>query len=103
MKPHKLILIIFIPTLCCTATGMAVGAPDEHAGKSTDEKSAVETGRTAGAVKEMEGERCPVMGLPINKSYSYTYRGIRYYFCCPACIETFKADPEKYMDKKASN
>ncbi|MBF0123435.1 MAG: YHS domain-containing protein [Candidatus Omnitrophica bacterium] len=27
---------------------------------------------------------------------AYEYNGKIYNFCCPGCIATFKADPEKY-------
>ncbi len=42
---------------------------------------------------------CPVMGGKINKKYYADYKGKRVYFCCPACIRTFKKDPEKYIKK----
>ena len=62
--------------------------------KPTDTAAKAEEG-----IKEMEGNICLVMGMPIDKKYSYTYRGTIYYFCCPACITEFKADPEKYIKK----
>ena len=40
---------------------------------------------------------CPVMGNKIDKTYFADYKGKRIYFCCPACIEPFNKDPEKYM------
>jgi YHS domain-containing protein len=42
---------------------------------------------------------CPVMGGNINKEVSTDYQGQRVYFCCPACIEVFKKDPEVYLKK----
>ena len=42
---------------------------------------------------------CPVMGGEINKEIYTDHKGKRIYFCCEACIETFKQDPEKYLDK----
>ena len=42
---------------------------------------------------------CPVMGGAINKEYITEYRGKKVYFCCPACINKFKAEPEKYAAK----
>lgn len=50
-------------------------------------------------IKEMEGNVCPVMGMPIDKKYNYTYRGTIYYFCCPSCVGEFKTAPEKYIKK----
>lgn len=42
---------------------------------------------------------CPVMGGNLNKDVYLDYKGQRIYFCCPACIEVFKKDPEKYLQK----
>jgi YHS domain-containing protein len=40
---------------------------------------------------------CPVEGGKVNKSVYTDYQGKRIYFCCSACIDQFKANPEKYM------
>lgn len=66
-------------------------AQEEHAGHVHAEGTP--------ALKEMEGNICPVMAGPIDKKYNYTYKGTIYYFCCPACLGDFKADPEKYAAK----
>lgn len=29
----------------------------------------------------------------------YEYKGKTYSFCCPMCVEEFKRDPEKYIEK----
>ena len=42
---------------------------------------------------------CPVMGGEINKEVYTDYEGKRVYFCCPGCLEKFKADPETYIQK----
>ncbi|MFB3815481.1 MAG: YHS domain-containing protein [Terriglobales bacterium] len=44
----------------------------------------------------------PVCGMAVNleKAVKYEYKGKTYYFCCDACMEAFKADPEKYLAKK---
>lgn len=42
---------------------------------------------------------CPVMGQKINKQYYVDYNGKRVHFCCAACIQEFKKNPEKYMEK----
>lgn len=43
--------------------------------------------------------KCPVMGGTINKDIYADYEGKRVYFCCEACISTFKKDPAKYVKK----
>ena len=41
---------------------------------------------------------CPIMdGNPINKAVFTEYQGQKVYFCCPGCIDKFKAEPEKYV------
>lgn len=44
---------------------------------------------------------CPVSGEKINQDLkaSYEYKGKIYNFCCAACIDEFKKDPEKYIKK----
>ena len=55
--------------------------------------------------KTMSQQICPVMtfgdlGCSVTKNDIYTdYHGKRIYFCSKACRETFKKDPEKYIEK----
>jgi YHS domain-containing protein len=44
-------------------------------------------------------EVCPVMGGKINKDVYTDYQGMRVFFCCPACIDVFKKDPEGHLKK----
>lgn len=45
------------------------------------------------------------MVKPVNRSVSIVWEGDsshaakRIYFCCPGCVERFKADPAKYIHK----
>ena len=39
---------------------------------------------------------CPIMGKAIDKAVSTEYQGQKVYFCCPGCIDKFKAEPAKY-------
>jgi YHS domain-containing protein len=43
---------------------------------------------------------CPVSGEEIGKgtNITYEYKGKTYRFCCPACVDEFKNDPEKYIE-----
>ncbi len=67
-----------------------------HAAPTADEKP---------AMNEMQHDTtnsqtvCPVSGEPVSKDskITYTYKGTVYRFCCPACLESFKKDPEKYI------
>ncbi len=44
---------------------------------------------------------CPVSGEKIDEKMkaTYEYEGKVYNFCCPSCVEEFKKDPEKYIQK----
>jgi YHS domain-containing protein len=46
-----------------------------------------------------EQTTCPVMGGPIDKNIFIEYQGKKVYFCCASCLDTFKANPEKYISK----
>jgi YHS domain-containing protein len=46
--------------------------------------------------------QCPVMGTKFKVeegSIAADYNGKTYYLCCPGCVEPFKNDPEKYLNK----
>jgi Cu+-exporting ATPase len=32
-----------------------------------------------------------------NAAATYVYQGKSYYFCMPGCMESFAAEPEKYL------
>jgi len=50
------------------------------------------------AVKEAKVQTiCPVEGGKINKKIFVDVKGKRIYMCCSGCIESVKADPDKYM------
>ena len=40
---------------------------------------------------------CPITGEPIDRKFFTYYKGRGIYFCCESCIETFNADPDKYL------
>ena len=49
--------------------------------------------------------RDPVCGMTVDTAtaqHKYSYGRNLYYFCCPHCVEKFKADPEKYLTKPAA-
>lgn len=53
------------------------------------------------AVEKVENMQtvCPVMGGEINKEVFVDHEGSRIYFCCQACVDTFKKDPDTYLKK----
>ena len=46
---------------------------------------------------------CPVSGEKIGQGglapATYEYQGKVYNLCCPACVDEFKKDPDKYIEK----
>lgn len=45
----------------------------------------------------------PVCGMevdPKSTKYSMEYKGTSYYFCSDYCLNSFKSNPEKYLDKR---
>ena len=46
-----------------------------------------------------EQTTCPVMGGAIDKTIFVEYKGKKVYFCCKGCVDTFQANPEKYLAK----
>jgi len=44
---------------------------------------------------------CPVSGQKIDEKtkVAYNYKGKTYNFCCTNCVEEFKKDPVKYINK----
>lgn len=63
---------------------------------------------TMGAHKKHEEESqavgnkiCPVSGQKIDEKtkVTYNYKGKTYNFCCTSCVEEFKKDPVKYINK----
>ncbi len=49
----------------------------------------------------VDNKVCPVLNEKIDErnKTTYEYEGKIYNFCCAACIEDFKKDPEKYIKK----
>jgi len=69
----------------------------EHAAHEHAATTAKPEGEVTSA--EIEQTICPVMEMKIDKNIFIEHKGKKVYFCCPACIEKFKAEPEKYIAK----
>ena len=44
---------------------------------------------------------CHMNVMPATAAGKYDYKGKTYYFCCPRCVERFKATPEKFLSTAA--
>lgn len=60
-------------------------------------KAPVEEKKTEDAVNTI----CPISGEKIDETakFTYEYKGKVYALCCQVCLEEFKKDPEKYIEK----
>lgn len=70
----------------------------EHGNKAAiGQDSASEKAKGNATVAEV----CVVSGEEIDEKtkISHEYKGKSYSFCCSECLEDFKKDPEKYIDK----
>ncbi|MFC1658360.1 YHS domain-containing protein [Candidatus Omnitrophota bacterium] len=101
-----LLLIGFVCVV--TAFAQCAGQAKAETSKAGEMMAASSVETEAGATDNPEtsgGEVvntvCPVMGKPVSKDTPYTivYAGKKIGFCCAACLESFKKNPEEYMDK----
>ena len=86
--PKKAILL-----LIAVFTAMAV-ADDSAATKEESVKKSCCAEKT-----EKVQTTCPVMGGEIKKDIYLDHEGNRIYFCCQACVEKFREDPDTYLKK----
>ena len=102
----KAILVVagVAPALLFFAAGCSKEEPtakppqsEQMMGHAEEMAATAEETVMAGAIEQ---KTCPVMeGNPINPNIFVEYKGKKVYFCCAACPEKFKADPEKYLSK----
>ena len=62
-------------------------------------EQAADAAQGAKAEAVLAQKTCPVMGGAINKAIFVDHNGRRVYFCCAACVDAFKKDPQKYLAK----
>jgi len=91
-----LVLAVLVVQGCKKSEPETPPAPAEPA---KDTAAKLETESASAVAKATEQTSCPVMGNPINKDVCTDYKGQKVYFCCPACVDKFKAEPEKYLSK----
>ncbi len=76
-----------------------VVAHAEHKKEAAGEKakSSAEGKKTEDAVNTI----CPVSGekIDVTAKLMYEYKGKVYALCCQVCLEEFKKNPEKYIEK----
>ncbi|MDP2912390.1 MAG: YHS domain-containing protein [Candidatus Omnitrophota bacterium] len=67
------------------------------------EKGAKSRGVAASGAEKVNNKVCPITGSKVDMKNPVTYEheGKVYNFCCPMCIDEFKKDPKKYIEKIA--
>jgi YHS domain-containing protein len=90
-----------IPAICIAAMmiSASIAAQSATAAKADSSKTA---STPAEHPKLKPQTTCPVQGGPIHKKLFADYKGKRIYVCCPDCIDSVKANPQKYIDKLKS-
>ncbi len=85
MKKIFLFLIAGLLVLGISGISFAQETVNQEAGKAVDAGNKI----------------CPVSGEKIEEGTkaTYEYNGKIYNFCCTSCIEEFKKEPEKYIQK----
>lgn len=89
----KILLVLLTLAILVSLNNQPVRAQDKSSWPTV--KNEVSESTDAG------NKICPVSGDKINKETkaTYEYEGKIYNFCCPMCIEEFKKDPQKYINK----
>jgi hypothetical protein len=84
-----------IPAVCIAAAIMSASV----FAKSTTSAKA-DNAKPAASVTNLKPQTtCPVLGDPIDKKLYVDYKDKRIYVCCAGCIDSVKANPQKYIDK----
>ncbi len=88
------LIILGLAVFSSVAFAMSCGADMNHEGHGKapqEESAAVDAGNKI----------CPVTGEKIDEATkaTYEYEGKIYNFCCAMCIDEFKKEPQKYIDK----
>ena len=78
-------------TFCCPMCDEKLKAePDKYFKKAAEE----------GVLFENIQTNCPVSGEELKeKSLFIDHEGRRVYFCCQSCVDSFKGDPDKYLEQ----
>ena len=105
------LFVASIPPAACGGPAQKSAADPGYGAKSAEATATTPEAPVAGAVKPLgeakvgDKTRCAVMNhefVVTEQSPKVEYEGKTYYFCCPGCVEQFKADPKKYLSKPQS-
>ncbi|MDD5674652.1 MAG: heavy metal-binding domain-containing protein [Chitinivibrionales bacterium] len=84
-----------VPVACTVAAIMTASIVGQ-----TTKSGQADTVKKVAAAKQLKPQTtCPIQGEIINKKLFVDYKGKRIYVCCPSCMDSVKANPEKYIAK----
>ncbi len=91
------LIILILAVLILAGSGLVFAGR----GWCDQETTASDDSSVKSKVIDVSNKICPVLGEPINEDNkaTYEYQGKIYNFCCTSCVEAFKKDPQKYIDK----
>jgi YHS domain-containing protein len=93
-----IMLVSFASAMLLFLNGCKKSEPQTSMTSVESTKESAEPAKEA-VTAAIEQTACPVMGGAIDKTVFTEYKGKKVYFCCPGCIEEFKANPEQYVAK----
>jgi hypothetical protein len=96
----------FIVALGILTVSGSILAQSCHSGSSSSLHQKADKAKALDPVTQLKVQtKCPVMGNDIDSLAFTVWKGDEHhtpkkiYFCCPMCINTFKANPIKYIKK----
>jgi YHS domain-containing protein len=93
----RIALLLLVLAACGGTTSPAAGPEASHSVSPVALKA-------PGEAKVGDRTRCPVTGeefVVSDESPHVEHGGKTYYFCCPHCVQTFEADPQKFVNEPA--
>jgi Cu+-exporting ATPase len=76
------------------------GAPEAaHPAGAPETPGASKSGAVEHDSPTLQDPVCGMIADPARGAPSYTYKGHKYYFCSPACLQAFRDNPEKYLQR----
>jgi YHS domain-containing protein len=99
------LVILGLVVFSLVGHGLTFAMSCGHNMSGTEEGQSHTAQCTDSAVKseliELGNKICPVLEEPIDEATkaTYEYEGKIYNFCCAGCIDEFKKDPPKYIEK----
>lgn len=97
----SVILGLAVFTLVGFGSAFAMSCHDMSGGKDGHSQAQCADPAVKSEVIDVGNKICPVLGEPIDEAAktTYEYEGKIYNFCCVGCIDEFKKEPQKYIDK----